>query len=44
MKCFKINEDNKNGKNEQFDDYINNYHNYKKTSSSLHYKKKKVNL
>ena len=35
---------NKNGKNEQFDDYINNYHNYKKTSSSLHYKKKKVNL
>ena len=44
IKAESFNEDNKNGKNEEFDDYINNYHNYKKTSRSLHYKKKKVNL
>ena len=36
--CFSFNED----KSNDYDDYINIYHKYKKTSKSLYYRKKKI--
>ena len=40
--CYSFNDDSKKENNDRYDDYINNYHRYKKYSKSLHYKKKKT--
>ena len=40
--CYRFNDDSKKDSNDRYDDYINNYHKYKKYSKSLHYKKKKT--
>ena len=44
--CNNFNDDNKNDKNDnnEHDDYIDIYYNYKKTSKSLNYKKKRLDL
>ena len=41
---YNFNEDNKNDNNYQYDDYVNNYHKYKKISKSFHYNKRRVNF